>query len=85
MVTKNISHTVTRAGRTLQHDPISIHVASDLITAPGVVKKENDVSFYSRNYPLESLTIVKPADRVWTWAVFSDEVAIYLQHQLATT
>jgi ferredoxin len=85
MVTKNISHTVTRAGRTLQHDPISIPVASDLITAPGVVKKENDVSFYSRNYPLESQTIEKTADRVWTWSVFSDEVAKYLQHHIDTT
>ena len=85
MVTKNISHTVTRAGRTLGHGPISIPVASDLITAPGVVKKENDVSFYSRNNPLESQTIEKTADRVWTWSVFSDEVAKYLQHHIDTT
>ena len=65
MVTKNISHTVTRAGRTLQHDQISIPVASDLITAPGVVKKENDVSFYSRNYPLESQTIEKKPNVIY--------------------
>ena len=45
MVTKNISHTVTRAGRTLEHEAISIPVASDLSPLQELLKKKTMFPF----------------------------------------
>jgi len=50
MTLKEIHHTVKRPGRTQDHDPVAIPVAEELATVPGVVKKDNDVAWYSRNY-----------------------------------
>jgi ferredoxin len=85
MVIKQVSHKVTRPGRTHGDADITISVADELITTPGIPKKESDLSFYSRTYPLESQTIEKTADRDWTWSVFSDEVSEYLTKHIETT
>jgi len=85
MVIKKVSHKVTRPGRTHGDADITISVADELITTPGIPKKESDLSFYSRTYPLESQTIEKTADRDWTWSVFSDEVSEYLTKHIETT
>ena len=83
--TRKISHIVTRPGRTDGDDDISIPVADQLRTTPGIPKRESDLAFYSRTYPLESQSIEKTADRDWTWTVFSDEVADYLNQHIETT
>ena len=45
---KTVSHVVTRPGR-LHGDPdVEIPVAIDLATVPGIPKRDEDVSFYSR-------------------------------------
>ena len=85
MVFKKISHIVTRPESREGSGPVSIPVAKELATTPGIPKREVDLSFYSRTQPLESQTIEKTADRVWTWSVFSDEVAEYLNHHINAT
>ena len=85
MVFKKISHIVTRPESREGSGPVSIPVAEELATTPGIPKREVDLSFYSRTQPLESQTIEKTADRVWTWSVFSDEVAEYLNHHINAT
>ena len=85
MVFKKISHTVTRPESREGSGPVSIPVAEELATTPGIPKREVDLSFYSRTQPLESQTIEKTADRAWTWSVFSDEVAEYLNHHINAT
>lgn len=85
MVFKKISHIVTRPESREGNGPVSIPVAEELATTPGIPKREVDLSFYSRTQPLESQTIEKTADRVWTWSVFSDEVAEYLNHHINAT
>ena len=85
MVFKKISHIVTRQESREGSGPVSIPVAEELATTPGIPKREVDLSFYSRTQPLESQTIEKTADRVWTWSVFSDEVAEYLNHHINAT
>ncbi len=85
MVFKEISHLVSRPGRQEGDDAITIPVAEDLATTPGIRKREVDVSFYSRTYPLESQTIEKTADRDWTWSVYSEETAEFLNHHIDTT
>ena len=85
MVFKKISHTVTRPESREGNGSVSIPVAEELATTPGIPKREVDLSFYSRTQPLESQTIEKTADRAWTWSVFSDEVAEYLNHHINAT
>lgn len=85
MVFKKISHIVTRPESREGNGLVSIPVAEELTTTPGIPKREVDLSFYSRTQPLESQTIEKTADRVWTWSVFSDEVAEYLNHHINAT
>ena len=85
MVFKKISHIVTRPESREGNGSVSIPVAEELATTPGIPKREVDLSFYSRTQPLESQTIEKTADRVWTWSVFSDEVAEYLNHHINAT
>ena len=72
---KSVSHVVTRPGRTPSDAPVEIPVADELATEPGVPKRPADVSFYSREQPLESQTIENSADREWAWTVYSDEFA----------
>ena len=85
MVFKRISHIVTRPESREGNGSVSIPVAEELATTPGIPKREVDLSFYSRTQPLESQTIEKTADRAWTWSVFSDEVAEYLNHHINAT
>ena len=74
MTLKNVHHVVARSGRTLSHPPVEIPVADDLVTTPGIPLRQQDVDFYSRNYPLESQNIEKAADREWVWTVYSGEM-----------
>ena len=80
MTLKNIHHVVARSGRTLSHPPVEIPVADDLVTTPGIPLRQQDVDFYSRNYPLESQNIEKAADREWVWTVYSGEMYEYRKH-----
>ena len=80
MTLKNVHHVVARSGRTLSHSSVEIPVADDLVTTPGIPLKQQDVDFYSRNYPLESQTIEKAADREWVWKVYSGEMYEYRKH-----
>ena len=80
MTLKEIHHTVKRPGRTQNHDSVEIPVAEELATVPGVVKKDNDVAWYSRNYPIVSQNVEKAADREWTWTVYTGEMYEYRKH-----
>ena len=80
MVFKKVSHIVNRPGTSLGTRSISIPIAEELVTTPGIPKREVDVSFYARTQPLESQSIEKTADRAWTWSVFSEEVVEYLEN-----
>ena len=80
MTLKEIHHTVKRPGRTQDHDPVEIPVAEELATVPGIVKKDNDVAWYSRNYPIVSQNVEKAADREWTWTVYTGEMYEYRKH-----
>lgn len=80
MTLKEIHHTVKRPGRTKDHDSVEIPVAEELATVPGIVKKDNDVAWYSRNYPIISQNVEKAADREWTWTVYTGEMYEYRKH-----
>ena len=74
---KEVHHSVRRPGLSPGDPDVEIPVAADLATVPGIPLREHDVSFYSREYPLESQTIDKGADREWVWTVYTKEVEEY--------
>lgn len=78
---KEVHHIVSRPGR-VQSDPTyDIPVSDKLISEPGIPQKPEDVSFYSRVYPLETQNIEKAADREWVWTVYTPDVYEYrLKH-----
>ena len=74
---KPVSHIVKRPGRKLGDPEIEIPVAEDLTSVPGAPVREEDISFYSRVYPLETQNIEKAADRDWVWTVYTEDVLEY--------
>ena len=58
---KEIGHYVTRPGRRLGDAEVTIPVPKDLETAPGIPSRDEDISFYTREYPLESLAVEESA------------------------
>ena len=74
---KKVHHVVRRTGTRLEDPIIEIPVAEDIAGVPGIPQIEKDVSFYSREYPLETQNIEKAADREWSWSVYTPEVFEY--------
>src|SRR5215813_11563768 len=58
---KTVSHYVTRPGRNLEDSPITILVAEDLTSVPGIPARESDVSFFIREYAIENMAIEESA------------------------
>ena len=77
MALKSVDHIVVRPGRTLSDKDVEIPVADDLTTVPGIPIRHEDVSFYSRMYPIESQNVEKAADREWVWTVYEDDIYEY--------
>jgi len=63
MATKKIGQVITRPGRLPNDPPIDIPIPEDLMTVPGAPIRQNEVDFYSREYPLESQNVDNSADR----------------------
>ena len=72
---KEVSHVVRRPGRRHGDTDVDIPVADDLATVRGTPLQEDDLSFYSRDYPLEAHFIENSADREWLWTVYTEEFA----------
>ena len=62
---KTVAHRVNRPGRLPGHPPVTIPVAEDLLTEPGIPSRDQDVSFFSREYPLENMAIEESASVEW--------------------
>ena len=74
---KKVNHVVKRPGRKVDDADVTIPVATDLVSVPGSPPREQDVSFYAREYPAETQTIEKSADRVWAKTAYSIGVQDY--------
>ncbi|MCH7945289.1 MAG: hypothetical protein IIC73_04645, partial [Armatimonadetes bacterium] len=72
---KPVSHVVKRPGRTHADPDVDIPVAEDLVTEPGNPVREDDVSYYGREYPMEAHFIENSADREWLWTEYTPEFA----------
>ena len=51
MAKRIIGHQVTRPGRTSDDLDITFPVAKDMATVPGIPRRDDEVTFYSREYP----------------------------------
>ncbi len=82
---KPVSHVVKRPGRLAGDPEVAIPVAEDLTTTPGSPSIDGDVTYYSREYPLESQAIERSADRDWGWTVYTKDVYDYRkEHEKAS-
>ena len=52
MAKRIVGKHITRPGRTIDDDDITFPVAKDLLKVPGVSRREDEITFYSREYPL---------------------------------
>ena len=74
---KKVHHVVQRPGRDAGDPDVVIPVAEDLASVPGSPVRDRDVTFYSREYPIESQTVEKSADREWGWTQYIPDVLDY--------
>ena len=63
---KKVGQYIERPGRVSGDEPVTIPVAEDLMTTPGIPARDKDVSFYSREYPLENMAIEESASADWS-------------------
>ena len=83
---KKVHHVVRRPGNRLGDPDIEIPVAEDLVTEPGAPVREGDVSFYSREYPLEAHFVENSADREWLWSQYTESFAQWrIEHEKVDT
>ena len=69
---------MTRASRTPDEEPLSFPVAKDVQSVPGIPKRDNEVSYYSRESRLESVAATESASAEWASVIrreFSPETA----------
>lgn len=59
MALKHVHHVVNRPGRKKGLNDVTIQVADELATVPGIPQRKQDVDFYSRNYPLKARILRK--------------------------
>ena len=65
MARRRFGHEITRPGRKHGDEPVSIPVAKDLEKAPESLRREQEITFYSREYPLESFALEQSASVEW--------------------
>jgi ferredoxin len=65
MAKKEVSHYVKRPGRKHGDPDVLIPVATDLVSVPGIPSREIDVSYFSREDPLENMAISESASAEW--------------------
>ena len=61
MAKRIVGQYITRPGRTVDDEDITFPVAKDLLKVPGVSRREDEITFYSREHPLESFAVDETA------------------------
>ena len=74
---RKIGHVVTRPGRRHGDAPVDIPVPEAFETVPGIPQNPKDVSFYSREYPLQRQQVEHAADTEWSHSVGTEEMQKY--------
>src|ERR671925_1607548 len=77
MAKKEVSHYVKRPGRNVGDPDVVIPVAKDLVSVPGIPTREIDVSYFSREDPLENMAISESASAEWARRLRNSHSAEY--------
>ena len=75
-----IGHTVRRPARKMGDPPVTIPVAAELETVPGIPQHPKEVDWYSKEFPLESHNVENRAYRQWVDTV-TDIRALRREHE----
>ena len=85
MARRRFGHAVTRPGREHGDEDVVIPVAKDLEKSPDSLRREQEITFYAREYPLESFALEQSASVEWADDIrreFSPETAdLYAEFQ----
>ena len=85
MARRRVGYTVSRPGRRVEDPPVEIPVAKDLQSVPGTPIRDNEVTYYAREYPLESVAVEHSASSLWALDVREEAAPktadLYRQHQ----
>ena len=65
MAKRRFGKTVLRHGRRIDDPGLEIPVAADLLAVEGIPLKEDEVSYYGREYPLENFAVEQSASAIW--------------------
>ncbi len=65
MAKRVVGKQITRPSGKPGEGPITFPVAKDLLKVDGIPIRDNEVSFYSREYPLESVAVEQSASTQW--------------------
>tara|TARA_A100001037_G_C15131261_1_gene628806 strand:- start:473 stop:1765 length:1293 start_codon:yes stop_codon:yes gene_type:complete len=57
---------IKRSGRLDNENDVVIPVASDLLKVEGIPTRDAEVSYYSREFPLESFAVTESASAIWS-------------------
>lgn len=63
---KKVGQYIERPGRRLEDPSVTIPIAEDLMTEPGIPQRERDVSFFSREDPIENMALSESASAEWS-------------------
>ena len=65
MARRRVGHIIRRNGRKYGQASVEIKIAKDLEKSPQTMRREDEISFYSREYPLESFAVSESASAEW--------------------
>ena len=65
MAKRKVGKIIKRVGLKKGDPDIEIPIAADLLKVDGVPQRDTEVSYYSREFPLESFSIEQSASAVW--------------------
>ena len=65
MAKRKVGKIIRRASLKFGGPDIEIPIAADLLKVDGVPQRDTEVSYYSREFPLESFSITQSASAVW--------------------
>ena len=72
MAKRKIGYYIERPGANPDDPPITIPIAADLLTEPGIPKRDAEISYYSREFPIDSVAINESASAHWSTEVRDD-------------
>ena len=86
---RRVGYKVTRPGRKADDPEIELPIAQDIRSEPGIPRRDNEVSYYAREFPLESVAEEQSASAQWALDVREEAAPataeLYREHAEAIT